>query len=150
MEVYSTMRTTFAARQYTDDTISDEVLYRILDNDRFAPSGGNRQGWRVLVVKDKALGEQIKKPLTATIKQYKTLAMKGETSFCTVGESNVSQDDNKGLGGLLTTFLADQEEKAKPLLSIPDSYAIAAMIGIGKPVENFTWVDTFAGDKFDG
>jgi len=138
------------ARQYTDDTISDEILYRILDNDRFAPSGGNHQGWRVLVVKDKTLGVQIKETLTATIKQHKTQAMKGEPPFCTVDESNVSQDDNKGLGGLLTTFLADQEEKAKSLLSIPDSYAVAAMIVIGEPVENFTWVDTFAGDKFDG
>jgi hypothetical protein len=26
----------------------------------------------------------------------------------------------------------------------------AAMIGIGKAVEDFTWVDTFAGGKFDG
>ena len=29
-----------------------EVLERVLDNARFAPSGGNRQGWRVVVVTD--------------------------------------------------------------------------------------------------
>jgi nitroreductase len=32
--------------------VPDEVLARVLDNARFAPSGGNRQGWRVVVVKD--------------------------------------------------------------------------------------------------
>jgi nitroreductase len=30
------------------------VLERLLDTARFAPSGGNRQGWRVIVVKDRA------------------------------------------------------------------------------------------------
>ena len=52
MELYDVMRTTFAARDFTDDELPDETLYRILDNARFAPSGGNRQGGRVIVVKD--------------------------------------------------------------------------------------------------
>ena len=52
MELYDAMRTTFAARDFTDDEMPDETLYRILDNARFAPSGGNRQGGRVIVVKD--------------------------------------------------------------------------------------------------
>ena len=34
--------------------IDDDVLERLLDTARFAPSGGNRQGWRVIVVKDPA------------------------------------------------------------------------------------------------
>ena len=51
MELYDVMRTTFAARDFTDDEMPDETLYRILDNARFAPSGGNRQGGRVIVVK---------------------------------------------------------------------------------------------------
>ena len=54
MELYDTMRTTFAARDYTGDAVSDAVLYKILENARFAPSGGNRQGNRVIVVRDPA------------------------------------------------------------------------------------------------
>ena len=50
MELYDVMRTTFAARDFTDDELPDETLYRILDNARFAPSGGNRQGGRVIAV----------------------------------------------------------------------------------------------------
>ena len=59
MELYDTMRTTFAARDYTGDAVSDAVLYKILENARFAPSGGNRQGNRVIVVRDKAKRKQI-------------------------------------------------------------------------------------------
>jgi nitroreductase len=54
MDLYEAMRTTFAAREFTADPLPDDVLYRILDNARFAPSGGNRQGWRVIIVRDPA------------------------------------------------------------------------------------------------
>ena len=36
MELYDVMRTTFACREWTDEKVSDETLYRILDNARFA------------------------------------------------------------------------------------------------------------------
>ncbi len=54
MELYDVMRTTFAAREFTGDPVPDEALFKILDRARFAPSGGNRQGWRVIVVRDPA------------------------------------------------------------------------------------------------
>lgn len=52
MELYEVMRTTGAVRSYADEAVPDAVLHRILDHARFAPSGGNRQGWRVVVVRD--------------------------------------------------------------------------------------------------
>jgi nitroreductase len=219
MEVYDAMRTTFAARDYTDDKVNDETLYRILDNARFAPSGGNRQGWRVLVVKDTGIRTAMRELMQPTIKQYKAQAGAGETPFSTIGETRVTAaeidamppafplvDDletapallvicvdlslvtsfdkdldrigvisgasvypfawnillsarNEGLGGVLTTFLANQEPEARVLLSIPDNYAVAAMIALGKPekqltrlkrnpVESFTWVNDFKGESF--
>lgn len=52
MELFDVMRTTFSAREFTDDPLPDEVLTEIFENARFAPSGGNRQGGRVIVVRD--------------------------------------------------------------------------------------------------
>lgn len=61
MDLYDVMRTTFAARDFDGDDVPDEVLHRVLDHARFAPSGGNRQGWKVIVVRrpetKKRLGE---------------------------------------------------------------------------------------------
>ena len=37
-----------------------EVLERVFDNARFAPSGGNRQGWRVIVVTDRELRRRMR------------------------------------------------------------------------------------------
>lgn len=61
MELRDLLRSTGAIRHYTDEPLSDELIWQILDDARFAPSGGNRQAWRVVVVQDerqrRALGE---------------------------------------------------------------------------------------------
>jgi nitroreductase len=53
MELYDVMRSTSAVREFTDDPLPDDILGRILDNARFAPTGGNRQGVHVIVLRDK-------------------------------------------------------------------------------------------------
>ena len=61
MELNDVMRTTFSARDYTGDPVPDEVIYDILDIARFAPSGGNRQGNRVIIVRDQETRDRISK-----------------------------------------------------------------------------------------
>jgi len=52
MELYDAMRCAPTSRRFTEEEVSAEALERALDNARFAPSGGNRQGWRVVVVRE--------------------------------------------------------------------------------------------------
>ena len=59
MDLQEAMRTTFACREFTDDLVPDEVLHRILDVARFAPSGGNRQGGHVVVVRDREVRQRL-------------------------------------------------------------------------------------------
>lgn len=59
VELYEAMRTTPATRAFTDVAVPDAVLYRILDHARFAPSGGNRQGWHVVVLRDPEIRRRI-------------------------------------------------------------------------------------------
>jgi nitroreductase len=54
MELRHALRTTGASRSFTDRAISRDTIAEILDDARFAPSGGNRQAWRVIVVEDPA------------------------------------------------------------------------------------------------
>jgi nitroreductase len=53
------MRTTFAAREFTGEPLPARTLYRILDNARFAPSGGNRQVTRIVVVRDQQTRDRL-------------------------------------------------------------------------------------------
>ena len=60
MELTETLRTTGAVRDYTDEPVDDDVLARVLDTARFAPSGGNVQAWRVVLVRDAALRTRLR------------------------------------------------------------------------------------------
>jgi nitroreductase len=52
VELYETMRCAPTTRRFGGEPVSSEVLRRVLENARFAPSGGNRQGWRVVGVQE--------------------------------------------------------------------------------------------------
>ncbi len=59
MDISDALRTNGAARDFTDDPVSRDTVRDILDDARFAPSGGNRQPWRVAVVEDRAIRRRI-------------------------------------------------------------------------------------------
>lgn len=55
MELDQAMRTAAAVRRFQERPVPDAVIHRVLDAARFAASGGNRQPWHVIVVRDQAL-----------------------------------------------------------------------------------------------
>jgi nitroreductase len=54
MDLYDAMTTTPAMRSFKPDPVPADVLRRVLDHARFAPSGGNRQPWSVVAIQDPA------------------------------------------------------------------------------------------------
>jgi nitroreductase len=52
--LYEGMRTLRAVRRLKPDPIPDAVLQRVLEAATFAPTGGNAQPWRAVVVRDPA------------------------------------------------------------------------------------------------
>jgi nitroreductase len=57
--IYEAMRTLRAVRRLRPDPIPDDVLRRVLEAATWAPTGGNRQPWRMIVVKDSRLKEKL-------------------------------------------------------------------------------------------
>ena len=90
MDLYEAMRTTFAAREFTDDPLPDETLVQILDRARFAPSGGNRQGWHVIAVRDQASREGLAKATMPAAKRYTAQVKAGENPWNTVDPTSVT------------------------------------------------------------
>lgn len=222
MELSEVMRTTFSAREFTSEAIPDDTLYRILDNARFAPSGGNRQGWKVIVVKSPEIRRRLADICIPVFRYYRAQALAGEVPFNTISPTSVDpalaketelgypileefDDDatvpvvlvvaldlrvvtafdsnlnrigvisgasiypfawnillaarNEGYSGVLTTFLAHGEAEAQAILGLPQHYAVAAMLPLGRPrkqltklkreaVESFTTIDRFDGEVF--
>ena len=93
MELSEVMRTAFSARDFTDEPVPDEVLERILDEARFAPSGGNRQGWRVVVVRSPAKRAALGPLIEPTCKRYLAQARAGANPFNTVAPTRLAEAD---------------------------------------------------------
>ena len=89
MELYEALATTFAARDFTGEPLPDATLYTILDRARFAPSGGNRQGWRVIVVRDRATREALSALNLPAAKRYAAQVQNGESPWNTIDPPRV-------------------------------------------------------------
>jgi nitroreductase len=194
MDLYEIMRTTFSAREYTEEPLLDKTLYKILDNARFAPSGGNRQGWKVIIIRKRESKEKIAELAIPAAKRYAAQQQAGENPWNTIDSSKVSKEAiestppspklgitytdapvvlivcvdlkvvaamdqhldrvglvsgasiypfvwnillaarNEGYGGRITTIPISQEPELQEYFNIPDYFAIAAIIPLGKPM----------------
>ena len=87
MELRDGIRTTGAIRGFTDQAVDDEILQAILDDARFAPSGGNRQPWRVAVVQDANRRVKLGDAMKPVWDEYVAISATGKTPFTVVDAS---------------------------------------------------------------
>ena len=59
MDIIEDIRSRRSVRKFTPEPVSDELIDRILEAGRWAPSGLNNQPWRFAVVKDRGLITEI-------------------------------------------------------------------------------------------
>jgi nitroreductase len=198
MDLTEALRTTGAARTFTDEPVDDATIIAILDDARFAPSGGNRQGWRVAVVQDIGIRRTLAEQMQPVWNAYLTEAATGVTPFSaataapySLGASRLADISNsllanidtipvvlavaanlglislmdsgldrppitagasiypfcwsivlaareRGLSGVMTTFLSRVEPDAAPVLGLPPDHALAATIFLGHPIKQIT------------
>jgi nitroreductase len=81
MDLSDAMRTTGAVRRFVDEPVPDEVLFQIFDTARFAPSGGNRQGWRVILVRDPSVRERLQSLTREGYAEYAAYVAAGRVPF---------------------------------------------------------------------
>ena len=92
MDLLATIRGTGSVRDFTDESVDDAVLGRILDNARFAPNGGNRQAWHVVVVKDRAKRDELRSLYEGPWRDYIALTTDGITPWAPIGD-RAHEDD---------------------------------------------------------
>src|ERR1044072_6769790 len=92
MDLYDVMRTTAAVREFTDAPLPDAVLHTILDNARFAPSGGNPQGGQLVVVRDPATRDRLVEITAPGARRYYAHRAAGETPWSAYTPSTVTEE----------------------------------------------------------
>jgi nitroreductase len=81
MDIREAIRTNGTVRDFTDEPVDDATIASILDDARFAPSGGNRQPWRVAVVDDRVLRRELATLMQPVWDEYLETASVGGTPF---------------------------------------------------------------------
>lgn len=97
MELDEVMRTTFSCREWTDEPVDDATVHRILDNARFAPNGGNRQGWHVIVVKDRETRAKFLPLIKPATNQYIAQVANGEAPWNTIVPSSLDLEAERAI-----------------------------------------------------
>ena len=131
MELLEAMRTTASTREFTDDPVPDDVLYKILDDARFAPNGGNRQAWRVIVVRDPATKQRIAELYDLGMREYMAFNRRGSCpSWAVDAHSNAD-------------FAVDIEEARSIPLPMDTSYfaTVPVLLVILLDLDNIAAVD---------
>ncbi|HLN15387.1 MAG TPA: nitroreductase family protein [Acidimicrobiales bacterium] len=154
MDLAEALRTTGAVRDFTDEPVAHDAVARVLELARFAPSGGNRQGWSVIVVQDQAKRRALRDLYLAGWYEYLAMAGAGLVPWAPVtdrereAEARARADEvaaaaQSGPGG----FAEHLDEVPVLLLVLADLRALAAVdrdlarytfVG-GASVYPFTW-----------
>ncbi len=152
MEFYEVIKKRKSVRKYNSKKVPDDVLNRILEAGRIAPSAKNIQPWKFVVVRDPALKKQIAEASRGqmfmadadviicgcALEKIAWGRMGGYMSSFAV-DLAIAMDHmilaaaNEGLG---TCWIGAFEEKAvKLLLGVPEDVKVVALTPLGYPAE---------------
>ena len=134
MELLDALRTTGAVREFTDEPVPDAVLARVLDTARFAPSGGNRQGWQLVVVQDPAIRRTLRDLYLDGWYEYLAIAMAGLTPWAPVTDREAEAKAAAGApelaaqGGGPSAGFAEQLDEVPVLLALFADLRVVAAV----------------------
>lgn len=156
MDALELLKTRRTVRRYKQEPISEDVLHKIVDLARYAPSGGNAQSWEMIAVDDPALAEQVYNTLAwlpalgEPPENQKPVAYlviisdeeAGVADCASLATYSLLAAHSQGVGGcwfgsIRRTELADD-------LDIPDNYSIEFVISLGYPAEDAEAYDSDA------
>ena len=119
MDLTEALRTTGAVREYTDAPVDDATVHRVLETARFAPNGGNRQAWRVVVVKDPAIRQAMRDIYLPGWYEYLAQVSAGLTPWAVVTDRELEATAVAGAGEIAAAAAAGPGGFAEHLDEVP-------------------------------
>jgi nitroreductase len=139
MDAYTCIRSKRDSRSYTEQSITDETLERILQAGRMAGSSKNTQPWRFVVLRDQKRREEL-----ATCGQFATPMLAAPLAIAIVLAPGGNAFDagrtaqnmmlaawNEGITSC-PIAMHDREGAAKAL-GVPEEHVVAMVITFGHP-----------------
>jgi len=147
-------------RSYDEKPVPEDVLHQVLDAVKWSPSWANTQCWEIIVVKDRAIRENLQTAMPPTNPASKSivsapvlLALCGKLKSAGLYKDVVQTKfgdwfmfdlgiaaqtlclaaQNLGLGTVITGMF--DHDKAKSILKVPEGYDLVSLIPMGYPAK---------------
>jgi nitroreductase len=144
MDLTTALRTTGAVRDFTEEPVPDDVLARILDTARFAPSGGNRQGWRVVVVRDPEIRRALRDLYVEHWYEYLAQRAAGLTPWAPVTDREAEASAVAGAAEFAAAAAAGPGGFAEHLDEVPSLLVVLAdlraLAAVDRDLDRYTFV----------
>jgi len=144
MELTEALRTTGAVREFTDEPVDDAVIHRLLDTARFAPNGGNRQAWRVVVVQDPVLRRALRDIYLPGWYEYLAQVSAGLTPWAVVTDRELERQAVKSAGEIAAAAAAGPGGFAEHFDEVPVMLVLLAdfsrLATVDRDVDHYTLV----------
>ncbi len=158
MDVEKALRTRRSVRRYLRKPVPRDVLCKLVELCRFAPSAGNRQEWEIVLVDDARTVEGVFDTLAWLPAVGPPPAGQRPAAYVVVisnEKSNALADcasvttylllaaHSMGLGSCW--FGSISRTELSDMLGIPDNYSVEFVVALGYPDENAATVDSDSG-----
>jgi nitroreductase len=140
-QVYETVRTVMAVRDFDNKEVPDDVLRRIVDAARVTASGGNQQPWQFILVRDRdrlrKLGSLVRtggytaNAAAAIIVAYEKLSRIGVSDASRAIQDMILVAWADGVGSNWTGF--GGLDGVRDEFGLPDTYDVLAVVPLGHP-----------------
>ncbi|MGO9308386.1 MAG: nitroreductase family protein [Spirochaetia bacterium] len=150
MDVFEAIAARKSVRSFLDRPVEDEVLEKILEAARRAPSARNGQEWRFVVVRDRAMRERIareaaRQPFVGTAAVLLACCAQTDGRIMRCGQAAYPIDvaiamDHLTLAaaalGLGTCWIGSFDEMlVQQMLGIPREVRVVQLMSLGYPVD---------------
>ena len=150
MEILEAIRTRRSIRKYGKKPVPEELVEKILEAGRWAPSANNAQPWNFIVVRDEKTRREVAR--VATYGKFLAEAPIGiavvidpEASTHPVEDGAIATQNMLlaahalGLGACwIGSYGSAYEERVKEILGIPAGKRLLSIISVGYPAETPT------------
>jgi nitroreductase len=144
VELIDALRTTGAVREYRRSEVPDSTVYRLLDTARFAPNGGNRQAWRVIVVKDPGLRRALRDVYLPGWYQYLAQVSAGLTPWAAVTDRQLERQSLAGVAAIADSAAGGPGGFAEHLDQVPVMMVLLAdltrLATVDRDLDHYTLV----------
>ena len=147
MEVFKAIKTRRSIRRYSKDPVSEDLVVKILEAGRWAPSADNSQPWNFIVLKDNKVRRKVAEAATygkfladasvGIVVVIDPIASKHPVEDGAIATQNMLLAAQAlGLGACwIGSYNSVYESRVKEILSVPKDKRLLSIISIGFPAE---------------